>query len=127
MKRTATTASGAAFFLSLVLAGSAGADTATYWAGATNKVDRGFCNVLGAPLLEVPYQVYSTSKDTNMLAGMTLGFGKGVVLMPLRVLSRVYDLLTFPVPLPRDFGSLIKPDYIPWVEHASEDYQGGDE
>ena len=88
-------------------------------------MDRGFCNVLGAPLLEIPYQVYSTSKNTNIPAGMTLGFGKGAVLMPLRVLSGLYDLLTFPVPLPRDFGSLIKPGYIPWVEHASADHHGG--
>ena len=126
MGRAATTAGWAALFLCLVLAGESGADTATYYAGVSKKIDRGFCNVLGAPVLEFPYQVYSTSKEKSMLAGVTIGFGKGLVLMPLRFLSGLYDLLTFPVPVPTDFGSLIRPDYIPWVDHVSANRCGGD-
>ena len=109
----------AVLFLGLVLSGAARADVATYYTGVGNKIDRGFCNVLGAPILEIPYQVYSVSKEKNVLAGGTIGVARGIVTMPLRVLSGSYDLITFCIPIPRDFGSLIKPDYIPWVGDTS--------
>lgn len=116
----------AALIFYLALAGAARADVATYYVGVGNKIDRGFCNVLGAPVLEIPYQIYSISKRKSVLAGVTVGLVKGAALMPLRVLSGCYDLATFCVPLPKDFGSLIKPDYIPWQEHTSVECGGAE-
>ena len=119
MRREAMIAVGVALALFFVFAGFSAADVATYCAGVRNKLDRGVCNFLGAPILEIPYQVCSTAKKKNVFAGVTVGVGKGAILMPLRFLSGMYDILTFPLPFPRDFGSLIKPEYIPWQDRTS--------
>ncbi|MEJ2745404.1 MAG: hypothetical protein P8123_06940, partial [bacterium] len=50
-----------------------------------------------------------------------LGLGKGIAMVPLRVLSGVLDLATFPMPLPGvEWNGLVQPEYNPWVESPDE-------
>ncbi len=77
--------------------------------------DRGFSNTLGG-WLEIPYQAYAVSKEKGLLTGATLGLCKGIVWTPLRMLSGIVDIVTFPSPFPNDWKGLMKPEYNQWVE-----------
>jgi putative exosortase-associated protein (TIGR04073 family) len=93
---------------------------AGYADNITRKVDRGFSNALGC-WLEIPYQTYAVAKDKGIAAGAPMGFGKGLVMMPLRLLSGVADIATFPVACPMTgWEGFIKPEYNPWVEEPEK-------
>ncbi len=96
---------------------------AGYWDNVSHKADRGFSNVLGC-WLELPYYPYAVSKEKGIMQGGSIGLGKGIVMVPLRVLSGAADLVTFPMALPKvEWNGLIQPEYNPWVEAQEEPLQ----
>jgi len=96
---------------------------AGYWDNVSHKADRGFSNVLGC-WLELPYQPYAVSKEKGIMQGAPMGLGKGIIMVPLRVLSGAADLATFPMPLPKaEWNGLVQPEYNPWVEAPEEPLQ----
>lgn len=114
MKRIACVAALLAALSSVAFAG--------YWDNVSQKADRGFSNVLGC-WLELPYQCYAVPKEKGIMMA-PLGLGKGVAMVPLRVLSGVADLATLPMPLPKtEWKGLLQPEYNPWVESPDEPLQ----
>jgi len=102
----------------LVVLSSAG--FAGYWDNVSHKADRGFSNVLGC-WLELPYQTYAVTKEKGFLAGPPMGLGKGIAMMPLRILSGAADLATFYMPCPVcEWKGMVQPEYNPWVEAPAE-------
>ncbi len=100
----------------LVLAIASSCAFAGYGDNVSRKADRGFSNALGC-WLEIPYQTYTVGKEKGLPLGIPMGLGKGLVMTPLRMLSGVVDIVTFPVPCPiTDWNGLMKPEYNPWVE-----------
>ena len=76
------------------------------------KLSRGVTNSLTG-LLEVPLTIGEEWKASkNMAVGIFVGGAKGLVWGFMRTCSGLYDLLTFPIPLPEKYDSLIKPDYV---------------
>lgn len=89
---------------------------AAYLDNVTHKVDRGFSNALGC-WLEIPYQTYAAAKERGVMAGVPMGLGKGLAMLPLRLLSGAGDLVTFPMPCPMTgWNGWMTPEYNPWVE-----------
>lgn len=93
---------------------------AGYWDNVSRKADRGFSNVLGC-WLEIPYQTYAMSMDKGILAGAPMGLGKGIVMVPLRIVSGAADLLSFYMPCPKcGWNGMVQPEYNPWVEEPEK-------
>ncbi|MCX6356408.1 MAG: hypothetical protein NT045_00765, partial [Candidatus Aureabacteria bacterium] len=92
---------------------------AGYWDNVSHKADRGFSNALGC-WLELPYQTYAISKEKGIMMS-PLGVGKGIVMVPLRLLSGAADLLTFPMACPlTGWNGMVRPEYNPWVEEPEK-------
>jgi putative exosortase-associated protein (TIGR04073 family) len=76
------------------------------------KLTRGTANVLSC-VLEVPKQIDIEWKASNNMAiGILTGLFKGVAYGIGRLVSGVYDIVTFPVNIPKGYESLVKPDFV---------------
>ena len=107
------------FFSCVVLLLACRSVSAGYGDSVSRKADRGFSNLLGG-WLEIPYQTCAGAKERGIVAGAPIGLAKGICLTPLRMLSGVVDIVTFPVPFPKGWKGLMKPEYNPWVEEPVE-------
>lgn len=77
-----------------------------------DKACRGAAGVaLG--FLELPGNMADISKKQNVFMGLTAGFAKGLFMIPVRELVGIFELLTFPCDLPREYKPVVDPDY-PW-------------
>jgi putative exosortase-associated protein (TIGR04073 family) len=86
--------------------------SAAYANDPGTKLTRGVANSLSG-LLEVPQTIGEEWKASNNMAiGMFAGFGKGLVWAVGRTFSGFWDVLTFPFDIPKNYDSLVKPDYV---------------
>ncbi|MFA5088534.1 MAG: hypothetical protein WC552_05815 [Candidatus Omnitrophota bacterium] len=80
------------------------------------KLKRGVVNILTAPI-EIPKQtrIYwkkGAQKTDHVLVWIFSGFIDGTIQMAQRILSGTWDILSFPVNLPKDYAPLKKPDTV---------------
>ena len=94
-----------AFALS-ALAAPASAD------GPGHKFGRGVSN-LGLGIMELPGQMVAAGRSGGPLWAFSLGFAKGVGRFVTRELVGVYEVATFPAPVPRGYRPILAPEY-PW-------------
>lgn len=82
-----------------------------YWDGVARKFGRGVTNVASAPLelIRTPSLV---SEQDGGLAGLTVGLVQGVKAMVVRELAGLYEVVTFCVPIPKNFRSLVHPEFV---------------
>jgi putative exosortase-associated protein (TIGR04073 family) len=86
------------------------AGTASYTWSA--KLKRGALNIVTSPV-EVARQIHITSDEKSLLAGWTLGLGKGLGHGLLRLGAGLVDLLTFPFDFPdSEKAPLVEPEYV---------------
>jgi putative exosortase-associated protein (TIGR04073 family) len=78
---------------------------------AFSKLGRGVANTLTG-WVELPKNVYDTSVEDNALTGMTLGLAKGAGMTLVRMGAGIFEIATFPFPLPEDYEPLLEPEYI---------------
>ncbi len=76
-----------------------------------DKLVRGVANVFTS-FIEVPRNIHNTTAEDSMLAGWTVGLGKGLGYMALRVVAGVYEIVTFPFPHPRDYEPVVEPEFV---------------
>jgi len=106
----------------LLLPLCARADTAIYpedaptGQNAMRKFCRGVANVLFG-IVEIPNQMTKTTATQGGGAGVTYGFGKGVMRWFEREGVGLYDLVTFPVPIPKGYKPVMQPEF------PAEDYE----
>jgi putative exosortase-associated protein (TIGR04073 family) len=86
-----------------------------YENSALNKLGRGLINTATC-WSEVPAKTAEVSKEKDITVGVTLGAAEGLVNGALRVVSGLYDTLTFMIP-PYD-KPYLKPEYA--LEDAEE-------
>lgn len=72
------------------------------------KVERGFANMIGG-VVEIPGTVTETTRKEGPWKGYTVGFLKGLAMVPVRTAVGVYEFLTFYVPAPADYAPVLKP------------------
>ena len=83
---------------------------------ALRKLGRGVANVLFG-IVEVPNQITKATSEHGGAAGVTYGVGKGFVRWFARELTGAYEVVTFPVPFPRGYKPVMKPEF------PNEDYE----
>ena len=75
------------------------------------KLIRGLANVLTG-WVELPKNIYETSVEDNIFAGLTIGLAKGVGMTIVRTGAGVYETITFPFPVPEDYAPVLEPEFI---------------
>ena len=75
------------------------------------KLGRGVVNILTG-IVEIPKKVYLVSKQENALMGMTWGLLNGTAVGLLRTVTGVYEMLTFPIPVPAEYEPMIHPEFV---------------
>lgn len=75
------------------------------------KLGRGIGNILTG-WIEVPKNIYDTSVESNILAGLTLGTVKGVGKTVMRTAVGVYETATFPFPMPESYKPIVEPEFV---------------
>jgi putative exosortase-associated protein (TIGR04073 family) len=75
------------------------------------KLGRGVANALTG-WVELPKNIYSTTIEENALSGMTLGLAKGAGMSIVRTSTGIFEVATFPFPLPEDYKPVLEPEYV---------------
>ncbi len=78
---------------------------------AFTKLGRGVANALTG-WVELPKNIYNTSVEDNALAGVTLGLAKGAGMTLVRTGAGIYEIATFPFPLPENYKPILEPEYV---------------
>lgn len=79
----------------------------------SDKLSRGLANVLGGELLEIPKNIdreWKASKNAGV--GIFAGLFKGLAMSVGRLASGLWDVLTFPVAVPKDYEPIMTPDLV---------------
>ncbi len=85
--------------------------TASYAQDPAKKLGRGIANILTG-WVEIPKNIYNTSIEQNPLVGLTVGTAKGIGMSIVRTGAGVYELITFPFPLPEDYMPILEPEFV---------------
>ena len=59
--------------------------------------------------MELPGNIHDTSVKEGAAKGWTLGFMKGIVMIPVRTVVGVYEFVSAPIPAPADFQPVLDP------------------
>ncbi len=78
---------------------------------AFTKLGRGVANALTG-WVELPKNVYKTSVEENAFSGLSLGFARGAGMSLVRMGAGIYELATFPFPVPESFKPVLEPEYV---------------
>jgi putative exosortase-associated protein (TIGR04073 family) len=83
----------------------------------TDKIQRGFAN-LTSGVVEIPGCITDLSRKNGPLMGLTVGFFKGVGMVPVRTAVGLFEFLTFYAPIPANYDPVLKPatPYNYWDE-----------
>ncbi len=95
------------FFIGLVMSTA----TVCFAQDPFTKLGRGIANTLTG-WVELPKNVYNTSVEDNPLAGITLGLAKGAGMTLVRTGAGIYEIATFPFPLPEAYKPILEPEYV---------------
>ena len=98
-------------FLNAVVLSLLTAATVCFAQDAFTKLGRGVANTLTG-WVELPKNIYQTSVDQNAFSGMTLGLAKGAGMTIVRTGAGIYEVVTFPFPLPQDYKPILDPEYV---------------
>ena len=85
--------------------------TASYAQDPAKKLGRGIANILTG-WVEIPKNIYNTSIEMNPLVGLTVGTAKGIGMSIVRTGAGVYELITFPFPIPEDYMPILEPEFV---------------
>jgi putative exosortase-associated protein (TIGR04073 family) len=102
--------------VALALPARAGTDDPPQGHHALRKLGRGFANVLFG-IVEVPNQITKVTAEQGGGAGTTYGVGKGLGRWLWREVVGVYEVVTFPIPLPKGYRPIMQPEF------PGEDYE----
>lgn len=75
---------------------------------AGDKLMRGLANTFQG-ILEVPRNINNTTETRGLLTGATVGLGQGLGYGVLRTLVGLYEVVTFPIPVPSGYAPIIQP------------------
>lgn len=75
---------------------------------ALNKAVRGAAGMT-CGFMELPGNIYDTGAREGAAKGWTLGFVKGIVMIPVRTLVGVYEFVSAPIPVPENFAPVLDP------------------
>jgi putative exosortase-associated protein (TIGR04073 family) len=85
--------------------------TVSYAQDPAKKLGRGLANILTG-WIELPKNICDTSVEDNPLAGLTIGLAKGIGMTIVRTGAGIYEVVTFPFPIPEDYGPVLEPEFV---------------
>lgn len=74
--------------------------------GPIRKLGRGGANILTC-ILELPKNVGEVNYESGPVAALTYGFAKGLYRVGLRGVVGIYELVTAPIPFPKNYAPII--------------------
>src|SRR5438477_10203866 len=77
-----------------------------------DKLARGLAGMTTG-FLELPGNIVAENREHGAAAAATLGFAKGLGMIPVRELVGVFDFVTAPIEVPSGYRPIIRPEY-PW-------------
>lgn len=77
----------------------------------TTKLGRGVVNIF-CGWLEIPNQVRISVKETDPVSGLVIGLFRGTAWTIARAGVGVFEVVTFPAPVPKEYKPVLKPAYI---------------
>lgn len=77
----------------------------------TRKLTRGLLNTAFF-WCEIPHHINQDARNIDPFTGTITGFGKGVWFGTRRLALGLYDVFTFPVEIPRNYESLVEPEFV---------------
>ncbi len=82
--------------------------------GPLRKLQRGFLNIALSPMeLTNELAVEKYENDDQMPPSWMTGTVRGIAFTAGRALAGVYDIATFPIPFPKEYGPIVQPE-LPW-------------
>ncbi len=100
-----------AIFMTLLFVLAMGVCREAFASDAFTKLGRGVANTFTG-WVELPKNIYRTSSDENALAGCTLGLAKGAGMSVVRTGAGIFEIATFPFPVPQDYKPVLEPEYV---------------
>jgi len=85
--------------------------SSSYAQDPAKKLGRGLANILTG-WIELPKNIYDVSVEENPLAGLTIGLAKGIGMTIVRTGAGIYEVVTFPFPIPEDYGPVLEPEFV---------------
>jgi len=79
---------------------------------AVEKAGRGLA-AMTTPFLEIPGNIVDTTEHDGALSGWTMGLARGIGMTAVRPVVGVYELVTAPVAVPKNYEPILQPEY-PW-------------
>lgn len=76
-----------------------------------HKLGRGIVNVLTG-WMEIPKEIAEAWRETDPVTGLVVGGIKGVGYTVVRTVAGVYEIFTFPMPFPENYGPIIEPEFV---------------
>ena len=81
------------------------------------KLQRGFLNIALSPI-EISTEWHNARKTDNFFPSWISGFGRGAAFAAGRMLTGLYEILTFPIPVPAHYEPVVYPEFA-W-EHLDK-------
>lgn|SRR5574337_968376 len=78
---------------------------------AAQKAVRGLANTGLGVVAEVPRTIYYDTREDGPLYGLTVGVLEGLSWGIARALTGVYEVVTFPFPIPEGYRPIYQPQY----------------
>ncbi len=76
-----------------------------------SKLFRGLTNAVTG-WMEIPKQMILTSQSSDVGAGLTWGFVKGIGYAVARSVTGGYEIATFPIPVPEGYRVIMEPEFV---------------
>ena len=85
--------------------------THTTFGRQLHKLGRGLVNFITGPL-EIPKRIAQVWRDTDPFTGAVVGGIEGFGWAIARSVTGIYDVFTFPIPVPANYEPLMVPEFV---------------
>ena len=111
-------AAGLTLVLALILPGVAVTEARTSDQASDSRVEqslhklgRGLTNISTA-VFEIPRMTTHAADESGWITASTIGLVKGIWFGVLRAVTGVFEVVTFPLEIPKDYGPLLEPEFV---------------
>ena len=101
----------AAVIVALILIGLFSIHSTCFAQNMLRKLGRGLANITTG-VIEIPKAVQETFYEEGPVAAGSWGLIDGVYKFFARTIVGVYEVLTFPIPLPADYAPIVEPEFL---------------
>ncbi len=81
------------------------------YAGGFVKLGRGLTNIISSPG-EIIYQPIVLQQTNNVWVSWLGGVPKGIIFFPVRLVVGIYDVITCPIPYPKQYAPVVLPETL---------------